>query len=625
MNKEKKERPSEKTYSTRQKLVISIVCIILAALFLIWTLAGSVFVFGAETGKNGSVRSEAAAVNAQSSQSNNMRGMWVSTIAGDFPSKRPATSAQMKTEIDRIVANCYDLGMNAIFFQVRPASDSFYKSAYYPWSRYITGTQGVAPDSGFDPLAYFVKKAHSKGIELHAWINPYRISSGMTWDQLSADNPAKGAYRNYVVNYKGNYYFDPAQQAVRDLITDGAVEIVKNYDVDGIHFDDYFYPGQDFDDSASYAEYGNGQNKADWRRENVNKLIRQVHEAVHQADSHCVFGVSPRGVWENKEVDPRGSNTRGGSSYSMVYGDSYAWVKNNWVDYIAPQIYWKIGHRSADYRTLAYWWSDLVKGTNVRLYIGIGDYALNSSEISKQLKLNSSLPQIAGEIHFRYKSVANNSALSSLYRNNYASIRTIAATDPAGVTPAHRVWLYDLTGHWAEKNIWSLVDSGLLGGMGDGTFQPDSPVTRAQFVHMLASLSGSDTSGAPNYGFRDVPSNEWYFSDVNWAAAHGIAKGRSLTDFAPSANITREEITVMLENYCREYLPGLEDSSAAADFADEEDISPWAAGHVDAVVRLGLMRGSVNESDGLTYFYPRHHATRAEAAQVLHTLKAKSE
>ena len=278
MSKTEKQK-KKYSYEQRRKRIISIVCVILAALFLLWTVAGSMlFTFGEEGINTG----EASSVQSQETPSR-MRGIWVATVANvDYPTKPSVSPEVLKAEADIAIRDCYDMGMNAIFLQVRPAADALYASDYFPWSRYLTGTQGKAPEDGFDPLAYWVEKAHERGIELHAWINPYRItSSSADWNRLSADNPAKGAYNDYVVKFKNNYYFDPGQPAVRDLITAGAVEIVEKYNVDGIHFDDYFYPeeqsGAVFQDRDTYAAYGNGMSLADWRRENVNQLIKCIH------------------------------------------------------------------------------------------------------------------------------------------------------------------------------------------------------------------------------------------------------------------------------------------------------------------------------------------------------------
>ncbi|MGI6206470.1 MAG: family 10 glycosylhydrolase [Anaerovoracaceae bacterium] len=619
----------------RKKRVIAVIAVVLAALFLVWTIAGSMmFSFGDDSSDSTSVSTQSSSSDSSNSE---MRGIWVSTVASlDYPTTQTTSAESLKAQADQVINDCYNMGMNAIFLQVRPASDAFYESSYYPWSKYLTGTQGQAPSDGFDPLEYWVEKAHEKGIELHAWINPYRITTSEGgWEELSDDNPAKGAYNDYVVEYDGKYYFDPGEPAVRDLIVKGVLEIVNNYDVDGIHFDDYFYPGSSFDDSESYAAYGNGMDKAEWRRNNVNTLVQEVNQAVHDADSHCVFGISPMGIWANKSTTSLGSDTNGGESYTDRYADSYTWVKNGWVDYIAPQIYWNIGYSIADYKTLAEWWSDVVDGTDVKLYIGMADYRANATsgvwagtdELIRQLQLNTSLPNVSGEIHFRYKYVAGSTELYQLYVNAYASNRVSANTDPAGAddddttTTDDPSGLNDISGHWAESYIRTLVSAGIVSGMGDGTFKPDNNVTRAEFVKMLAASAGvTDFSSIEDAGFSDVSDSAWYADYVNWAVAEGIAKGTDVSTFSPEKNITRAEMAVMICNYADATGITLDDTASSIEFADSSDIPSWAEESVDRAVRAGILSGvDVTDDDGSEqrYFYPLNNATRAEAARVI--------
>lgn len=253
-----------------------------------------------------------------------MRGIWVSTVLNlDYPSKATTSEAALKSEADSIIAECSAMGINNIFLQVRPCSDAFYKSSVYPWSKYLTGTQGTAPEGDFDPLSYWISSAHSKGIKLHAWINPYRVTksndaSDSEYNSLAASNPAK-LHPEYIVKYSDNqYYFDPGLPEVRELLIEGALEIVKNYDVDGIHMDDYFYPGTGFNDADTYAKYGSGFSTAeDFRRNNVDLLVKELGEKIHAQDPSCIFGISPSGIWANKTTRPEGSDT-GGDRKSVV-------------------------------------------------------------------------------------------------------------------------------------------------------------------------------------------------------------------------------------------------------------------------------------------------------------------
>lgn len=345
-----------------------------------------------------------------------MRGVWVSSVYNlDYPTKATTSEDELKKQADEILDNAVSIGLNTVFLQVRPSGDALYKSDIFPWSHWLTGTQGKAPENNFDPLEYWVDEAHKRGLELHAWINPYRASRGLTWEQLADSNPAK-LHPEWVEKYKdGNYYYNPALEEVRQLVVDGAVEIVKNYDVDGIHLDDYFYPGQDFDDAEEYAKYGqNFDNIGDWRRDNVNKLIKMLDEKLHKVKSDIQFGVSPAGIWANKSTDPRGSNTSGNESYVSSYADSLAWIESGSVDYIMPQIYWEIGHKAADFATLTDWWVEKTQGTGVKLYIGLAAYKCHDTNpptwsttqpIMDSLEYIKNKSGVYGEVYFRYQSL----------------------------------------------------------------------------------------------------------------------------------------------------------------------------------------------------------------------------
>ncbi len=362
-----------------------------------------------------------------------MRGVWVSTVYGlDFPSSATTDSRKLKTEIDTIVANCKETGYNTIFFQVRPSADSFYPSYVFPWSKYLTGQNGLAPADGFDPLAYFIEVCHENSIELHAWINPYRVTKGSDAElnSLSASHPAK-LNPQWLVKYTdGNYYFNPGIPEVQDLVYGGVAEILQNYNVDGIHLDDYFYPGVDFDDAEAYQKYNNGNfsNIADWRRNNVDEMVRGLHKLAGLYGKE--FGVSPSGIWDNYKDNPLGSNTNGRSSYSQLYADTRGWVKKGYVDYIAPQVYWEFGHKLADFETVTLWWADVCSDTDVKLYIGLASYngagAKESSvwyggkETLKQMEFVSKDTRIDGEIHFRYKLIWEDEKIKNTIKNYYA-------------------------------------------------------------------------------------------------------------------------------------------------------------------------------------------------------------
>ena len=279
---------------------------------------------------------------------------------------------------------------------------------------------------------FWVDEAHKRGIEVHAWINPYRITKDgdKEYTSISSESPVK-KYPQYVVKHSdGNYYFNPGIPEVRKLVVDGAVEIVNKYDIDGIHMDDYFYPGTDFNDLDTYKKYGKSfSNINDWRRNNVDLLVKELNEAVHNADKNVSFGISPFAIWMNSSNNSLGSNTNGNETYNSHYADTRKWVINSWIDYIAPQIYWEVGHKSADYFTLLSWWDDVVKNSKTKLYIGVADYkavGVKSSsawykgkEIEKQIKLNDGKTNVSGEIHYRYSSIMDDKNIQSIIKKYY--------------------------------------------------------------------------------------------------------------------------------------------------------------------------------------------------------------
>ena len=370
-----------------------------------------------------------------SSASEEMRGVWVSSVYNlDYPSSPTTDPDKLKAEADEILDNCVKWGLNAVFLQVRPSGDALYKSDLFPWSKYLTGSVGTAPQDGFDPLEYWVEAAHKRGLELHAWINPYRITRGKDteWNSLPSTHPAK-MNPDWVVKYSdGNYYFNPGIPEVRDLVTRGAVEIVQNYDVDGLHMDDYFYPGTDFNDAATYQKYGSSfSNIADFRRDSVNQLVAQLDTAVHNIDPDIQFGISPSGIWANKSTDPRGSNTNGSEHYVSSYADSLYWIESGLVDYIIPQIYWEIGHKLADFATLADWWNDAVAGSDVHLYIGMGAYrcADNPTGVWKttdplfdSLAYLENKDNVGGCVFFRYGSIPAVSGMADRLTSWYSTV-----------------------------------------------------------------------------------------------------------------------------------------------------------------------------------------------------------
>ena len=366
-----------------------------------------------------------------------LRGVWVATVVNlDYP-VTPTTSVEsLKRQTDTILENVDKNGFNAVFLQVRPCSDAFYKSAFYPWSSFLTGQQGMAPDEEFDPLAYWIEKAHERSIELHAWLNPYRIARNQAeWDGLAENSPAR-QLPDWVIQYGAGYYFDPALSEVRQLVIDGALEIVQNYAVDGIHLDDYFYPGTDFNDSNSYNKYGKDfSDIGDWRRDNVNKLVKSLDEQLHEADSEIEFGISPAAVWASDFMNPEGSATTSDySSYYVLFADTRGWVREGWVDYLAPQLYWASGEEWADFKVLLEWWTNVFKEAgrdDVELFIGLADYKTvdegsdpgspwyGGRELKTQMNACKENSGVGGTIHFRYRFIADSTKIQRVLKELY--------------------------------------------------------------------------------------------------------------------------------------------------------------------------------------------------------------
>ncbi len=351
------------------------------------------------------------------------RAVWVATIANiDYPPKASHQTSVQKYEYLKMLDELEEMGMNAIIFQVRPAADAFYKSSYEPWSAYLTGQQGRVPDQkDFDLLSFMVEEAHKRSMEFHAWLNPYRATFDLDTFNLAANHPL-WQHRDWFLKYGSRFYFNPSKPEVRNHISKVVAEIVSNYDIDAIHFDDYFYPYKirnlPFPDSVDFVQRRGAINDIeDWRRQNVDLLIRQVADTIKTLKPYVQFGISPFGVWRNRSADPiQGSDTRAGQTcYDDLYADVLKWMRNEWIDYVVPQIYWHIGFPIADHKTLVEWWSRHAFGRN--LYVGHAAYKvgnpnvidwLDPAELPNQIRLNRNTYHTQGSIYFSTKSVRNN-------------------------------------------------------------------------------------------------------------------------------------------------------------------------------------------------------------------------
>lgn len=346
-----------------------------------------------------------------------MKAVWVATVLNiDFPTAVGDVEAQ-KSECLEILDNARRWELDTVIFQARPMGDALYRSSINPWSHFLTGQQGRDP--GWDPLAFMIEEAHKRGLSLHVWLNPYRIVHSSVDMQLSGLDPGSFAAQHpeWVISYENGLYLDPAVPQVRKHIADTVREIIENYNVDGIHFDDYFYP-------SNYPLPPGAEKDgiiARERRENVTAMIRMVHDTIKSYNERIIFGISPFGIWKNSSTDPQGSNTQGSESYYAQAADSLTWVREKIIDYIAPQLYWPIGYEIADYRELVSWWSSRLSGSGVSLLIGQGIYRDEiAAEITDELSLNAHYPEVTGSIFFSYQNLAENSACAQAIRNFYS-------------------------------------------------------------------------------------------------------------------------------------------------------------------------------------------------------------
>ncbi len=363
------------------------------------------------------------------------RGVWVATVANiDWPSRQGLTADQQKQELIAIFEQHKRTGLNAVFLQIRPTADAFYAKSREPWSHWLLGSQSFTAAPGYDPLAFAIKEAHNRGMELHAWFNPYRatMSAKMTTHPESIVNKRPELF----YRYGGQILFDPGIPENREYITQIILDVVKGYDIDGVHFDDYFYPyriaGQVINDKATFDKYGEGFNKIDdWRRNNVDLLVKQVNDSVHHYKKYLKFGISPFGIWRNFREDTLGSKTNGLSNYGELYADSRKWVKEGWVDYINPQIYFSFSRAAAPFQVLLDWWTNNTFGRH--LYIGQAAYLIHNgntkreaawgrpNEIPNQIRAIRANNRAQGSIYFSSKSMSTvaRGLTDSLRKNFY--------------------------------------------------------------------------------------------------------------------------------------------------------------------------------------------------------------
>ena len=413
-----------------KKTLITVTAVVSAFVLIFATLA---VVLGMVLNKN---EDGEALDNKITSDVSDMNGVWIASVSNiDFPSQPDLSEQELKDEIDSIVETVSKAGLDTIFFQVRPSCDALYKSDIFPVSRYLSSDGKLT----MDPLEYIIDSAAKKGIAVHAWINPLRVAVGGTVEDLPDGHPAK-EHPEWCVKYAdGKIYFDCGIPEVRQLIADGIKEIIERYEVEGVVFDDYFYPYPQyetdnegnkilsaFEDSATFGKYGAEYDDiGDWRRENVNNLVKLAYDTVKETDKSCLFGISPFGIWKNGYGDESGSATRGSQSYYDIYCDSISWIKNGYVDYIMPQLYWRAEESAASYTALCDWWAMMTEDTTVALFISHGAYRYDGWEspegiMTSQVEYARNFDSYSGSFFYGYEEIHSNTMgigdeLSALY------------------------------------------------------------------------------------------------------------------------------------------------------------------------------------------------------------------
>ncbi len=355
------------------------------------------------------------------------RGAWIATVANiDWPSEEAVanTEAQLD-EMTWLLDSLQEIGINTIIFQVRPTADALYYSELEPVSHWLTGVQGSWGEQvPWDPLEWTIDEAHKRHMEVHVWLNPYRVNLARTDTSMLSRNHIMRRCPEWFWEYNQQWYFNPGLDVTREWICTIVQDIIDRYDVQAIHMDDYFYPypagGKPIPDSLTFAKYPRGFTDIHaWRRNNVNLAIEAISETIRECKDSVEFGISPFGVWRNADKDSTGSATRAGiTNYDDLYADIRLWIQNGWIDYVLPQLYWEIGKKVADYQVLVNWWAKEVRGTNCKLYIGMAPYRLENAspntpwgqgnEIGRQMRLNRTIPEVTGECFYSTRPLLRN-------------------------------------------------------------------------------------------------------------------------------------------------------------------------------------------------------------------------
>lgn len=403
-----------------------------------------------------------------------LRGAWIASYVNlDWPTASSQTPDQERAAFINILNTLKQTGINAVYVQIRSECDAMYPSTLEPWSTSLTGTQGTPPSPYYDPLQFMIDECRARGIEFHAWFNPYRAVNNFNNINNFAANHIAKTKPEWLLSQGVYRILDPGIPAVRDYVIAVVMDVLRRYDVDGIHFDDYFYPYASqggsptpprFNDDATFANYPNGfAVQTDWRRNNINVLVQRTYDSIKTEKPWVKFGISPFGIWRNSSSDPSGSATNGLQSYSDIFADSKAWIQNGWVDYLMPQIYWSIGFSVANYGVLAPWWSNNAFGRHI--YTGHAAYKINvdadanwtnPSQINNQIRLNRQQANVWGSCFFRTGNILSNplffrDSLSQYVYTKPALLPTMSWRDNTAPQPASNLTA-NVTGNSVQLN-----------------------------------------------------------------------------------------------------------------------------------------------------------------------------
>ncbi|HEY2329900.1 MAG TPA: family 10 glycosylhydrolase [Verrucomicrobiae bacterium] len=394
------------------------------------------------------------------------RAAWIATVANiDWPSKPGLPVAQQRAELTNLLDRAAQLHLNAVFFQVRSVCDAVYSSPLEPWSEYLTGVQGKMPQPFYDPLAFAIAEAHKRGLELHAWFNPFRAGHPES-KSPPALNHVTRTHPEIIRHYGSQTWCDPGEPESQARAANAVLDVVKRYDVDGIVFDDYFYPYPeknrdkeelDFPDNVSWQKHGphNGLSRDDWRRANVNQFIQKVSQSIKAAKPWVQFGISPFGVW--RPGVPAGISPKALDACGKLYADARLWLANGWVDYLAPQLYWPIAQREESFPALLQWWRQQ-NNQKHHVFAALNDAGVgtkfSADEIARQIQAVRTQTSNGGEVHYHLRSITDNPALAAVVRVQYALPALVPVTTWLDSTPPEKPGLTVTGGNNSTSIGW---------------------------------------------------------------------------------------------------------------------------------------------------------------------------